>query len=164
MSTVANRIHILIADDDDGHALLIKEHLEEAGIDNPIRRFRDGAEVWAFLSGQGAGPNDTRRDAATSYLLLLDIRMPRMDGVEVLRRIKSDGQLKSLPVIMLTTTDDPREVAACYDLGCNSYVTKPIRFEAFSEVIRRLGLFISVIALPQPGAGPDAGGTAGTPS
>jgi CheY-like chemotaxis protein len=152
MSTHANRIHVLIADDDDGHALLIQEHLEESGIDNPIQRFRDGAEIWTFLSGEGAAPNDPRREPDTPYLLLLDIRMPRMDGVEVLRRIKGNAQLCSLPVIMLTTTDDPREVAACYALGCNSYVTKPVRFEEFSEVIRRLGLFISVIALAPPGA------------
>ena len=138
---------VLIAEDDDGHALLIQEELEDVGIHNPILRFRDGAEVWDYLSGAGTGE---KRDPAHAYLLLLDIRMPKMDGVEVLRRIKGHDELRSLPVIMLTTTDDPREVAECYALGCNSYITKPVSFDEFSEVIKRLGLFISVIAVAPP--------------
>lgn len=145
----ATEINILIADDDDGHAILIREQLEDSGIHNPILRFRDGAETWAFLSGEGSGP---RRDPEQGYLLLLDIRMPRMDGVEVLRRIKANEELHTMPVIMLTTTDDPREVAECYALGCNSYVTKPVNFDDFSEVVKRLGLFISVIAVSPPKA------------
>jgi CheY-like chemotaxis protein len=140
-------IHVLITDDDDGHAMLIQEHLEDAGIHNPITRFRDGVEAWAFLSGEGLEAGQARRDPERAYLLLLDIRMPRMDGVEVLRRVKAHPELHSLPVIMLTTTDDPREVAECYALSCNSYVTKPVNFDAFSEVIKRLGMFISVIAV-----------------
>lgn len=146
----ANEINVLIADDDDGHAMLIQEHLEDAGIHNPITRFRDGAEVWAFLSGGGLPSVGLKYDPDQAYLLLLDIRMPRMDGVEVLRRVKAHPELYSLPVIMLTTTDDPREVAQCYALGCNSYVTKPVSFDDFSEVIKRLGLFISVIAIAPP--------------
>ena len=146
----ATEITVLIADDDDGHAMLIQEHLEDAGIHNPIMRFRDGAEAWAFLSGQGLAAGLPARDPDQSYMLLLDIRMPRMDGVEVLRRIKAHPELRALPVIMLTTTDDPREVAECYALGCNSYVTKPVIFEDFSEVIKRLGMFISVIAIAPP--------------
>lgn len=147
--SATREINILIADDDDGHAMLIQEQLEDSGIHNSITRFRDGAETWAFLSGEGAGPH---RDPEQPYLLLLDIRMPRMDGVEVLRRIKASEALRTLPVIMLTTTDDPREVAECYALGCNSYVTKPVNFDDFSEVVKRLGLFISVIAVSPPSA------------
>lgn len=147
---LATEIHVLIADDDDGHAMLIQEHLEDAGIHNPIRRFRDGAEAWAFLSGEGLAEGQVARDPDQAYLLLLDIRMPRMGGVDVLRRIKAHPELHGLPVIMLTTTDDPREVAECYELGCNSYVTKPVHFDEFSEVIKRLGMFISVIAIAPP--------------
>ncbi len=146
----ATEITVLIADDDDGHAMLIQEHLEDAGIHNPITRFRDGAEAWAFLSGESLPTGQPKRDPEQAYMLLLDIRMPRMDGVEVLRRIKAHPELHSLPVIMLTTTDDPREVAECYSLGCNSYVTKPVNFDDFSEVIKRLGMFISVIAITPP--------------
>ncbi len=137
-----NEVTILIADDDDGHAILIQEQLEDAGLNNPVKRFCDGQEVWDFLTSP-----DMRADATHAYLLLLDIRMPKMDGVTVLRHIKADPELQTLPVIMLTTTDDPREVAACYALGCNSDITKPVDFDDFSEVIKRLGLFISIMAV-----------------
>lgn len=130
-------VTILLAEDDDGHAQLIRERFEGAGVSNQLTRFRDGNEAWAFLSG------DELR--GRPYLLLLDIRMPGVDGMELLRRIKGDERLKKLPVIMLTTTDDPREVDACYALGCNSYLTKPVAFAEFSEVVKRLGLFISVV-------------------
>jgi CheY-like chemotaxis protein len=147
--TVAAEITILIAEDDDGHAMLIQDQLEDVGIHNPILRFADGAEIMDFLAGDGPGQH---RDPQGSYLLLLDIRMPKLDGVEVLRRIKCHDELKIIPVIMLTTTDDPREVAECYALGCNSYVTKPVNYADFNEVVKRLGLFISVIAVAPPNA------------
>lgn len=136
-------VTILIAEDDDGHARLIKERLEAAGVTNPQVRFKDGQEAWDYISRRG----NEGRQPDKPYLLLLDIRMPRLDGVEVLRRIKGDPDLKKLPVIMLTTTDDPREVDTCYELGCNSYLTKPVAFAQFSEVIRRLGLFLSVVRI-----------------
>jgi CheY-like chemotaxis protein len=135
---------ILIAEDDDGHAELIIEGLKESGVCNPIIRFSDGEQVWNFLSNKSAKPF---YDVTKSYLLLLDINMPKMDGVEVLERIKSDINLKNLPVMMLTTTDDPREVEKCYRLGCNIYITKPIDFKIFAETLRRLGLFIQIITL-----------------
>ena len=76
--------------------------------------------------------------------MLLDIRMPGMDGIEVLRRIKTDARLKNMPVIILTTTDDPREIALCYELGCNNYLVKPVEFEKFAEVLKRLGLYLMI--------------------
>jgi len=133
---------ILIAEDDDGHAELIKEGLEESGVCNKILRFSNGEEVWNFLARTG---DKEVRDLNKSYLLLLDINMPKIDGVEVLRRIKSDGELKDIPVMMLTTTDDPREVETCYHLGCNLYITKPIDFSKFAETLKRLGLFIQIV-------------------
>lgn len=133
---------ILIAEDDDGHAELIREGLESSGVCNPIIRFNNGEEVWQFLSGTS---KTEVRDISKSYMLLLDINMPIMDGVEVLRRIKTDEKLKGIPVIMLTTTDDPREVEACYQLGCNLYVTKPVRFDKFAEILKRMGLFIQIV-------------------
>jgi CheY-like chemotaxis protein len=150
--TIPKELIVLIADDDDGHATLIQEQLEDVGLHNAIYRFRDGVEVWAFLSGEQGAVNRAVGnmavfDATQAYLLLLDIRMPKMDGVEVLRRVKETPSLHKLPVIMLTTTDDPREVAECYALGCNSYITKPVIFDEFSEVIKRLGLFVSVMAV-----------------
>ncbi len=135
-------VTILIAEDDDGHAELIREHLQDSGIHNPIIRFANGQEAWNFLSRSGPGAH---RETKKAYLLLLDIRMPKMDGVEVLRRIKADADLRMIPVIMLTTTNDPREVQECYELGCNSYITKPVNYEHFAEALKRLGLFITII-------------------
>jgi len=137
-----NEVIILIAEDDDGHAELIREHLQDAGISNQIIRFLNGLEVWNFLSQAGPEPH---REVKRAYLLLLDIRMPKMDGVEVLRRIKADPKLHSIPVIMLTTTNDPREIRECYDLGCNCYITKPVQYPRFAEAIKRLGLFITIM-------------------
>lgn len=133
---------ILIAEDDDGHADLIMTGLRESGICNHMIRFIDGKQTWDFISGKGKRMG---LDRAKSYLLLLDINMPVMDGIEVLERIKSSDDFRDLPVMMLTTTDDPREVEKCYALGCNIYITKPVDFLAFAETLKRLGLFIQVV-------------------
>ena len=86
-----------------------------------------------------------------SYILLLDIRMPKVDGIEVLRQIKSDPELKKLPVIIITTTDDPDEIDRCHKLGCNNYLTKPVDYEEFVRAVRQLGLFLSAVELPRIG-------------
>jgi len=135
---------ILVAEDDDGHAELIKEGLIESGVRNRIVRFSNGQEVWNFLSSAGGGPV---RETDKNYLLLLDINMPIMDGIEVLRRMKSDSELKDIPVIMLTTTDDPREVEVCYKIGCNIYISKPVDFMKFTDTLKRLGLFLQVVKI-----------------
>lgn len=136
---------ILIVEDDEGHAILIRENLEMAGLKNPIRHFRDGQAILDFLFDRDGkavhGPEGT-------FLVLLDIRMPKVDGIEVLRRIKSDPQLRKLPVIMLTTTDDTREVERCHELGCNVYIQKPVDYDKFTEAIRRLGLFVMLLLVP----------------
>lgn len=135
---------ILLAEDDEGHAELIKIGLLNSGVMNTIIHFRNGKECWNFLSGKSEGEN---RDPDKNYLLLLDINMPEMDGVETLKRMKNDDVLKFIPVIMLTTTDDPREIGNCYALGCNVYVTKPIDFTEFAEKLKRLGLFIQIVSV-----------------
>lgn len=140
MENVNNGLVILMAEDDDGHALLVQERFESVGVYNRIIRFRDGREAWDFLSGASPG-----MEAGTGYLLLLDIRMPGLDGIEVLRRVKRDPRLKTMPVIMLTTTDDPMEIGRCYDLGCNNYLVKPVEFDKFAEVLKRLGLFLMIV-------------------
>jgi len=144
MNTANSTVNILIAEDNNGHAELIIEQIQEAGVNNPIRRFHDGQEVIDFLFSKEILDN-----GGQEFLLLLDIRMPRMDGVEVLEKIKAHPVLRSLPVIMLTTTDDPREIERCYELGCNSYVTKPVEFTAFTKALRNLGLFLSVMRVPE---------------
>jgi CheY-like chemotaxis protein len=143
-------VTVLIAEDDDGHAELIMDNLREAGVFNRMLRFRDGQEVLDFFFEKGEGERCAKGHA---YLLLLDIRMPKVDGVEVLRQIKADPELKNIPVIMLTTTDDPREIKNCYSLGCSCYVTKPVHYDKFAEMLRRLGLFIVIVQVPQLSGG-----------
>jgi CheY-like chemotaxis protein len=132
---------ILIVDDDEGHAILIRENLEAAGLRNRIEHFSDGQAILDFFARRPVNGSD-------SYLVLLDIRMPKVDGIEVLRRIKSDPELSRLPIIMLTTTDDSREVERCYELGCSVYIQKPVDYDRFAEAIRRLGLFVPLLLVP----------------
>ena len=137
---------VLLAEDDAGVGRLVTKNLKRAGLGNPIFCFKDGLEILDFLYKRGPEPH--RQDHA-SYILLLDIRMPRADGVEVLRQLKQDPELHNLPVIMLTTTDDPREVQNCYALGCNNYIAKPVEYDDFVVCIRQLGYFLSVVKVPQ---------------
>ena len=92
---------------------------------------------------------EVKRENGLPLLLLLDIRMPKMDGVDVLKKLKQDPELKKMPVIMITTTDDPREVDKCHDLGCSSYVIKPVDYEQFVEAIKQLGMFLKVVKVPK---------------
>jgi CheY-like chemotaxis protein len=140
---------ILIVEDDEGHATLIQKNLRRGGVRNEIRVFPSGEEVLAFLFSDGGGES---KRAAIPYLMLLDIRMPGIDGVEVLRRVKKDEGLCRMPVIMVTTTDDPVEVERCHSLGCSNYVTKPIDYQRFTEAIRTLGQFLQVVEVPQLGS------------
>lgn len=135
-------IIILIAEDDDGRAELIVEGLRETGLKNQIIRFDNGSDIWDYLV-------DVHKEGGTEnnaeYLVMLDINMPLVDGTEVLRRIKNRDDMKNIPVIMLTTTDDPREIEKCYQLGCNVYITKPVEFIKFAETLQKLGFFLQII-------------------
>ncbi|MEZ4527554.1 MAG: response regulator [Desulfobacterales bacterium] len=135
---------ILIAEDDEGHAALITKNLRRAGIHNEILLFGDGEEILRFLFTI----SENHRKSGIPYLLLLDIRMPKIDGVEVLTRIKADPELKKMPVIILTTTDDPREVELCHACGCNSYITKPVDCERFVQAVQNLGAFMNILQIP----------------
>ncbi len=137
---------ILVAEDDAGQARLIEKNLTRAGLRNPIVRFDNGQAVLDFLFRRGPGP---RRTTDVPYLLLLDIRMPQVDGVEVLRQLKQDPELRKIPVIILTTTDDPREVERCHTIGCASYIVKPVDYEKFAEAIKGLGLYLSLVQVPE---------------
>jgi len=140
------QVVILIAEDDIGHARLIEKNLARAGLNNPIIRFENGQAILDFLFRRCGPP---KRNTDTPYLLLLDIRMPQVDGAEVLRQVKEDKELRKIPVIMLTTTDDPREVERCHGLGCSSYIVKPVDYDKFADAIKNLGLFISLVEVPQ---------------
>ncbi len=141
---------VLIAEDDEGHAILVQQTLRDAGLGNPIHHFKDGQAILDFLFRCGPGPH---RAVCKPYVLLLDIRMPKVNGVEVLAQIKANPELQKLPVIMLTTTDDPREVKRCHELGCNVYIQKPVDYDKFSEAVRRLGLFIMLLLVPPVNGG-----------
>jgi len=132
---------ILIVDDDEGHAILIRENLETAGLPNRIEHFCDGQAVLDFFAARAPHPNE-------AYIVLLDIRMPKVDGIEVLRRLKASLELRKLPVIMLTTTDDTREVERCHQIGCSGYIQKPVDYDKFAEAIRRIGLFVPLLLVP----------------
>jgi CheY-like chemotaxis protein len=136
---------VLIAEDDEGHAILIQQTLRDAGLGNRVLHFIDGQAILDFLFCRGPGPH---REPNQPYVLLLDIRMPKVNGVEVLRQMKANTELRKFPVIMLTTTDDPGEVRRCHELGCSVYIQKPVDYDKFSEAIRRLGLFIMLLLVP----------------
>ena len=140
------QVNLIIAEDDEGHAALIKKNLKRAGFKNNILHLKDGQEALDFFFKNGEGPH---RIKGNSYLLLLDIRMPKVDGVEVLRQLKENPDLSKMPVIMVTTTDDPREVRHCHELGCSIYITKPVEYESFIDAIKKLGLFLTVIKVPE---------------
>ncbi len=136
---------ILIVDDDEGHAILVRENLAAAGLNNPMLHFSDGQAVLDFFFNPSA---QRHHDPGQNYLVLLDVRMPKVEGTEVLRRLKADVHLRRMPVVVLTTTDDVREVERCHELGCNVYIQKPVDYDKFAEAIRRLGLFITLMMLP----------------
>ncbi len=142
---VAETVTIIVVEDDDGHATLVERNLRRAGLNNPIVRLRDGQEALDYFFGVDSEGHETE------CVLLLDINMPRLDGVEVLRRLKQDTRTATIPAIMLTTTDDPREIQRCYQLGCNVYVTKPVEYEPFIEAIRRLGFFLQIVKIASNG-------------
>jgi CheY-like chemotaxis protein len=147
-------VSIVLIEDDDGHATLVERNLRRAGISNGFVRFRDGQEALDYFFGPALTPDQAAaspyppRENLTNFVVLLDLKMPRVDGFEVLRRLKDSPQTAAVPVIVLTTTDDPREIARCYELGCNVYITKPVEYDAFIEAVRRLGFFLQVVKLP----------------
>jgi CheY-like chemotaxis protein len=147
MSTIesARPVVIVMIEDDEGHARLIEKNIRRAGVNNEIKPFANGHDALSFLLGaDGSGSASANR----SLLILLDLNLPDMTGVDILAKVKGNTHLRRSPVIVLTTTDDQREIQRCYDLGANVYITKPVDYEGFANAIRQLGLFFSVIQVP----------------
>ncbi|MDZ4791928.1 MAG: response regulator [Hyphomicrobiales bacterium] len=138
-------VKIIMIEDDEGHVRLIEKNIRRAGVSNEIVHLSDGASALGYFFNVMGKPNAQRSSAV---LILLDLNLPDMTGVEILQRLKADDVLKLAPVIVLTTTDDKTEIQRCYDLGCNVYVTKPVDYDNFANAIRQLGLFFSVIQIP----------------
>jgi len=144
-NSVGLPVVIVMVEDDEGHATLIERNIRRAGVNNQIVPFRDGTAALDFLLGpDGSGAVH----AGNSLLVLLDLNLPDMTGVDILGKIKGNQHLKRSPVVVLTTTDDQREIQRCYDLGANVYITKPVDYEGFANAIRQLGLFFSVMQVP----------------
>jgi CheY-like chemotaxis protein len=140
-----DEVTILLAEDDPGHARLIEKNLHRAKITSDIIYVENGQQALDYLFGEGKYAGKER---SIPLLVLLDLNMPVLDGYQVLRRMKADERTRRIPVIVLTTTDDLHEVSRCYDLGCNAYLTKPVDYGQFSDLIRKMGLFLSVITMP----------------
>jgi DNA-binding response OmpR family regulator len=142
---MSNPVTIIMIEDDEGHARLIERNIRRSGVNNEIVPFTNGTAAMDYLFGQdGAGAH--RKGEA--LLVLLDLNLPDMTGIDILKRVKESKYLKSTPVVVLTTTDDSHEIKRCYELGCNVYITKPVNYESFANAIRQLGLFFSVIQVP----------------
>ena len=137
-------VSILMIEDDEGHARLIERNIRRAGIHNAIRHFADGTSALEYIFNHSDGPAQNG-----PALILLDLNLPDMSGIDILTRIKAEPRLKRTPVVVLTTTDDKVEIQRCYDAGCNVYITKPVNYESFADAIRQLGLFLSVIQVPE---------------
>jgi DNA-binding response OmpR family regulator len=142
---MSKAVTIVMIEDDAGHAQLIERNIRRASVTNKILHFPDGASSKTYFAALQKQPA-----YAAPILVLLDLNLPDMSGLEILEYLKSGGHLKRAPVIVLTTTDDEAEIRRCYDLGCNVYITKPVDYEQFAAAVRQLGLFFSVIQVPDP--------------
>ncbi|MBV9395484.1 MAG: response regulator [Methylobacteriaceae bacterium] len=135
-----------MVEDDEGHARLIEKNIRRAGVNNEIVPFKDGTSALEYMLGNdGSG----EASAGRHLLVLLDLNLPDMTGVDILAKVKANRHTRRSPVVILTTTDDQREIQRCYDLGANVYITKPVNYDSFANAIRQLGLFFSVMQIPE---------------
>lgn len=146
MAAPKQSILIMLVEDDEGHQVLIRESLRVAGIANDVTQMSDGQQAWDYLTRRG--PYQRPADSPRPGLILMDIKMPKLDGYALLGKIKTDPQLRAIPVLMLTSTEDQVEVNRCYTLGANGYIVKPIRYEEFQDRVKSLGLFLDIVRFP----------------
>jgi CheY-like chemotaxis protein len=141
---VTDRRHVLLVEDNPDDRDLTIRAFKKNNVLNPVSVASDGADALAMLLGDGPGP---RQNPA---LILLDLKMPRVDGLEVLRRIRADPRTQTIPVVVLTSSKQEDDLRTAYDLGANGYVRKPVEFSHFTEAIHTLGLFWLVLNQPPP--------------
>jgi CheY-like chemotaxis protein len=134
-------VTVLLVEDDVGHARLIEKNLRRSCVENRIVHLENGQDALDYVLDES--------HSSESLLLLLDLNMPGVSGFKVLETLKSKGETKHIPVVVLTTADDRGEVERCYQLGCNLYLNKPVDYESFAETIHQLGLFLSVVSVPE---------------
>jgi CheY-like chemotaxis protein len=138
---------ILLVEDSDRDAELIMDALDQHGLINDVVRVRDGEAALDYLyrRGQFAGRSD--EDPA---MVLLDLKMPKVNGLEVLQQVRNDGQTKRIPIVIMTSSRDDRDLAKAYELGVNAYVVKPVNFSAFVNAVQQVGVFWALINEPPP--------------
>ena len=142
-------VTILIVEDEPGHRLLIRKNLENHGVKNAVAEVEDGQEALDYVYGEGKYSD--RETYPAPDLILLDVKMPKVDGFEVLQRLKSDPNTKHIPVVMLTSSSRDEEIARGYEYGANAYITKPVDFAEFSEKLRNIRIFW-VLTVEIPGS------------
>lgn len=133
--------HILLVEDNPDHAILTQRALKKSNVANPVEMANDGQEALDLLF-------DTAK--VLPMLILLDLKLPKVDGLEVLKRLRANERTHRIPVVILSSSDDESDRAAGYDLGCNSYIRKPVDFDQFAEAVRSLGLYWLVLNEPPP--------------
>ncbi len=146
MNDDVKAITILMADDDEDDRLMAEEAMQEARVLNDIHFVKDGVELMEYLCYQG---EYNHNNAPRPDLILLDLNMPRKDGREALKEIKADPELRQIPIVVLTTSKADEDIYRTYDLGVNSYITKPVSFEGLVEVMRHLtSYWFNIVKLP----------------
>jgi CheY-like chemotaxis protein len=135
-------VDVLLVEDSDADAEMVLRALRKGGLVNRIARLHDGVEALEFIFREGAYAD---RNSAQPKLILLDLKMPRLGGLDVLRRLKADAHTKIIPVVMLTSSAEERDIAECYQLGLNSYLVKPVNFSSFTDVVVQAGLYWAVM-------------------
>jgi len=144
--TEHQEVEVLLVEDNPNDAELTLRALRQHNLANAVHWVKDGAEALDFLFGEGAYAG--RNAAHSPKLVLLDVRMPRIDGIEVLRRVRADERTKMLPVVIMTSSNQDRDIIESYHLGVNSYIVKPVRFDAFVETAARVGMYWLLLNCP----------------
>jgi two-component system response regulator len=135
-------VDVLLVEDSDADAEMILRALRKGGLVNRIARLHDGVEALAYIFREGAY---AERSSAQPKLILLDLKMPRLSGIDVLRRLKANPDTKTIPVVMLTSSAEESDIAESYQLGLNSYLVKPVNFSSFTDVVVQAGLYWAVM-------------------
>lgn len=138
----SKQFKILMVEDDEGHAMLIQMNLKDAGLTIPIHHVADGQSALDYVQ------QVSEHNELDTLLILLDLNLPIIDGYGVLKNLKSNDKTRKIPIVILTSSDDPREITRCYELGCNVYLRKPVDYESFVHAVRQLGVFVSLLELP----------------
>jgi CheY-like chemotaxis protein len=144
--TIPEPVTILLVEDDPGHARLIEKNLKREKLENRLIVVGNGKDAMDYVFGEG---KYSGTELPSPSLVLLDLNLPIMDGFQVLQRLKSDDRTRAIPVFILTSSDDRSDVAKCYKLGCNVFMTKPVNYDKFCQAIRHLAVILSTISLPQ---------------